>query len=40
MLLTNFALKKTLVIGIDEILDEIHKFPFPVQQMLINEFLL
>ncbi|PKK55468.1 hypothetical protein RhiirC2_802261, partial [Rhizophagus irregularis] len=34
-----FRTKKISAIGIDdEILDEIHKFPFPVQQMLINEF--
>jgi hypothetical protein len=34
-----FRIKKISAVGIDdEVLQEIHKFPFPVQQMLINEF--
>jgi hypothetical protein len=33
-----FRVKKILAVGVDdEILHELHKFPFPVQQMLINE---
>ncbi|RIA79202.1 hypothetical protein C1645_841279 [Glomus cerebriforme] len=34
-----FCIKKISFIGINnKILTEIHKFPFPVQQMLINEY--
>ena len=34
----NFRTKKISVYGVDnEILEEIHKFPFPIQQMLIKE---
>ncbi|GES94240.1 hypothetical protein GLOIN_2v1776807 [Rhizophagus clarus] len=33
-----FRIKKISTISIDdEVLHEVHKFPFPVQQMLINE---
>ncbi|RIB12096.1 hypothetical protein C2G38_2201621 [Gigaspora rosea] len=34
-----FRIKKIFAIGIsDEILNEIHKFPFPVQEMIVDEF--
>jgi hypothetical protein len=34
-----FRTKRISAIGIDdEILQEVHKFPFPIQQMLVNEF--
>ncbi|CAB4421298.1 unnamed protein product [Rhizophagus irregularis] len=34
-----FRVKRISAVGVDDdILQEIHKFPFPVQQMLINEF--
>ncbi|GBB95980.1 hypothetical protein RclHR1_02660001, partial [Rhizophagus clarus] len=34
-----FRVKRILAVGVDDdILQEIHKFPFPVQQMLISEF--